>query len=329
MSCYHPLIGVPTGDLTVNGKPEYKIRSSSLSADFQLELDFNPDHIIVPCGHCLGCRLDYSRRWADRMMLELDSVNGRACFLTLTYDNLHIKWSHLDDCDNPLFGTLDKRDCQLFLKRLRKYFTDLHIRFFLAGEYGEHTLRPHYHLIVFGLAPDDFPDLLPDGKNEFGQPYFKSQKLNDIWQNGRCVIAGVNWQTCAYVARYVTKKLSGPWSIDYAVRNVIPEFSLMSRKPGIGKPYLDAHPDCLDLANINLSTPDGGLKIMIPKYFLKELELTDPERYDSIMESRKQFANDKRFLKLQKTGLSYLDALEVEEQKKLDQIKSLKRGRVE
>lgn len=329
MSCYHPLIGVPTGDLTVNGKPEYKIRSSSLSADFQLELDSNPDHIIVPCGHCLGCRLDYSRRWADRMMLELDSVNGRASFLTLTYDNDHITWNQFDEFDNPLFGTLVKRDCQLFLKRLRKYFSDLHIRFFLAGEYGEHTLRPHYHMIVFGLAPDDFPDLLPDGKNEFGQPYFKSQKLNDIWQNGRCVIAGVNWQTCAYVARYVTKKLSGPWSIDYAARNVIPEFSLMSRKPGIGKPYLDAHPDCLDLANINLSTPDGGLKIMIPKYFLKELELTDPERYDSIMESRKQFANDKRFLKLQKTGLSYLDALEVEEQKKLDSVKTLKRGRVE
>lgn len=325
MSCYRPLIGVPDG-FTSSGKVHYNIRSSALSANFQVELD-NNDHILIPCGHCIGCRLDYSRSWADRMMLELETA-GSGVFVTLTYDNEHIKWSQFDEFDNPLYGTLDKRDCQLFMKRLRKHFRNKRIRFYLGGEYGENTLRPHYHAIIFGLSLDDFSDLVPHGCNELGDNYFVSNTLTDIWSNGFSLISDVSWKTCAYVARYVTKKLSGPYSIDYAFRNVIPEFALMSRKPGLGSDYLSLNPDCLDFNSINLSTPEGGLKIRIPKYYLKKLELTDKNRYDKMIADRKKFAEDSMVLKLQKTGLSYLDYLETCENNKLDSVKVLKRSKV-
>ena len=88
MSCYSPLIGFPTGKLTVNGKPEYSIRSSKTMANLETALS-NDGAILIPCGKCIGCRLDYSRHWADRMMLELETQK-KAIFLTLTYDKNHI-----------------------------------------------------------------------------------------------------------------------------------------------------------------------------------------------------------------------------------------------
>lgn len=325
MSCFHPLIGIDTGEKTASGKVKYFIRKREDSADFQKEIDLNP-HILLPCGHCIGCRIDYSRAWADRMMLELQT-SKKAIFVTLTYDNEHAPWSQFDENGYPLYASLNKRDCQLFMKRLRERF-DCKIRFFLAGEYGPSTLRPHYHAIIFGLGIDDFHDLKSHGTNELGQCYYISDCLSSIWCNGFVLLSDVSWKTCAYVARYVTKKLNGPASIEYAERNVISEFSLMSRKPGIGKKYLDLHPECLDYENINISTADSGLKIRIPKYYYRQLQLTDPERYDKIMSERKQFAEDSMILQLQKTGLSFLDYLEVKEEKKRAQLKTLKRGAV-
>ena len=158
MSCYHPLIGIPVkGETTVNGKQKYWIRKREDSADFQKELDLN-EHILIPCGHCIGCRLDYSRSWADRMMLELETAK-KGLFITLTYNNENAHWSEFDEFGIPVYATLDKRDCQLFMKRLRKRFQNLSIRFYLAGEYGEITLRPHYHAILFGIGLCDIFDL--------------------------------------------------------------------------------------------------------------------------------------------------------------------------
>lgn len=323
MSCYHPLVGLWKGDYTDSGKKKYVIEGNVDPSD----VPFVYDPVLIPCGKCIGCRLDYSRSWADRMMLELETAK-KAIFVTLTYDNEHAPWSQFDDADFPMYATLDKRDCQLFMKRLRKHFEDRRIRFFLAGEYGPSTLRPHYHAIVFGLGLDDFPDLRMHGRNELGQQYYISDLFTKIWSCGHCLLSDVSWKTCAYVARYVTKKLNGPLSIDYAIRNVLPEFSLMSRRPGIGREYLEQHPECLDFQSINLTTPEGGLKLRIPKYYLKQLQLSNPEKYDTIMNERKECASDSMILKLQKTGLGYLDYLEVEEQKKLEAIKGLPRDAV-
>lgn len=321
MSCYHPMIGIP------QPSGSYKIVSSKDSEFFKWVRKQNPGSILVPCGRCIGCRLEYSRSWADRMMLELETA-GKAVFITLTYNNEHVPIAMLGEDDVPVSFTLWKKDFQDFMKRLRRHFDPVKLRFYASGEYGENTFRPHYHAIIFGIGLDDFNDLIPKGKNELGQIYYISKTLEDIWSNGFGMICDVSWNTCAYVSRYVTKKVYGFDGKAFEFLNVVPEFSLMSRKPGIGRQYLTEHPDCLDFESINISTDENGLKIPIPKYYLKQLRLTDQERYDKLMKKRCEYADDRMLLKLQKTGLSFLDYLEVEEQNKLRSVNSLRRDKV-
>lgn len=328
MSCYHPMIGMPTGELTEKGKKKLQLRSIENTADIQLMLEKNEGSVLIPCGHCIGCRLDYSRYWADRMMLELEDMK-KAVFLTLTYDEQNIIWSSFDDDGTPLYGTLYKKDFQDFLKRIRKYYSDhgydTKLRFYLAGEYGSKTLRPHGHCILFGVGLDDINDLVPDGQNELGQKYYRSSLYEKIWSHGRVCVADVSWETCAYVARYCTKKLTGKMKEKYEERGCIPEFSLMSRKPGIGAKYLESHPHCLDYENINISTPTGGLKISIPKYYLDKLELTDPIKFAKIKEKRMKFASDKMLLELSGTDLNMEEYLSVKESYKNSKMVALKR----
>lgn len=359
MSCYHPLIGIPSGELTENGKQKLIIRSAVYSTDPLGEARKN-NGVIIPCGHCIGCRLDYSRKWADRMMLELET-SKKGIFVTLTYDDEHLPVSEYESTGlrnitdeeyikkkglvfdgeewlKPKYGTLVKKDCQDFMKRVRKHWPDIRIRFFLSGEYGESkygTNRPHYHVILFGIGLDDIGDLVQFGRNEIGQNYYISKEMEERWPFGHVLVADVSWQTCAYVARYVVKKLNGAMNVEYAKKNRIKEFCLMSRKPGIGAEYLKENPDCLDLKEINISTPEGGRKISIPKYYLKQLISenkeenklisTDKEKYDNLMKQRCRFASDSMLLELSKTGLDYTEYLEAKEETLKNKFKALKR----
>ena len=165
MSCYHPLRGIVLGT-NENGKKNIKIIKGS---DFEFQYP-DVEYLEIPCGHCIGCLLDRSRQWADRCMLEAktqkDKYNRPSCFITLTYDDEHLKdlpynpdmYPDYDpdrDTDKLVFHSLDKIHLQNFWKRLRsrldeKY--DIKIRYFACGEYGdfEKTGRPHFHAIIFG-----------------------------------------------------------------------------------------------------------------------------------------------------------------------------------
>lgn len=336
MSCYHPYIGLPTGELTENGKKKYFIRRGSSSRDALYELRVNQDAVMIPCGQCIGCRLDYSRRWADRMMLELETQK-KGIFLTLTYNNDEAHWTKFDENGFPEFATLDKRDCQLFMKSLRQHCSrDLgidRIRFYLAGEYGDETHRPHYHAIIYGLGLSDIKDNRPIGRNFQLDQYYTSPWLEEIWSHGHILFTDVSWKTCAYVARYVTKKVSGDLEYRYQERNQVKEFALMSRKPGIGAEWLDQHPDALDFSSINLSTPQGAVKIPMPHYYLNRLTvetiegkynpLYNPEKYDIIKAERRKYAYDNTLLELSKTDLGLSEYLEKKEINKLDSMKKL------
>lgn len=321
MSCFHPLVGLWKGEVNENGKKVFKIEGN---LDPIIAKQLYPGSVTIPCGKCYGCRLDYSRRWADRMMLELETAKS-GIFLTLTYDNDHITFCHCNELGEPDFGTLVKRDVQLFMKRLRKKFSDRTIRFFCCGEYGDRTLRPHYHLILFGIGINDLGCLRSVGFNELRQEIYTSDIISNLWSNGFISVADVSWRTCAYVARYVVKKSIGDHGAINEYLNQLPEFTLMSRRPGLGSQYYDDHPDCLDYQTIYLSSSDGSLKVSIPKYYLNKLKLTDPNRYDNIIEDRKTFANDNMLAKLANTDLSYLELLEVEENEKLRRTSSLRR----
>ena len=321
MSCYHPLVGIPTGD------GRFELHGARETDFFDYLRRRDNGNILIPCGRCIGCKLDYSRMWADRMMLELDAHDGKGVFLTLTYDDDHVPIL-FDEYDNSLGMTLDKRDCQLFMKRLRKEFKDKKIRFFASGEYGPTYGRPHMHLILFGVGLDDFSPLLLRGKNEIGQPYYCSGLLGKVWTSGFSLLSGVSWETCAYVARYVVKKIGTMYLSEPDPDGFTPEFSLMSRMPGIGRPYLDAYPDCLDYKTVSVSTEDGSKEISIPKYFLESFRLTDSERYEKMKLARREYADDRMLHKLLNTDVSLFEYFEVEEQNKISSVNALKRNKL-
>lgn len=363
MACYHPLKAFPIG-LNPSGKTNYKITSYEVDhveitdsgkvvcCSTPFEPHYRPvttkrvisDFVEIPCGKCIGCRLEYSRQWANRMMLELQ-YHDSAYFVTLTYNDEHVPTSCYEGDFGDIYPslTLCKRDCQLFMKRLRKACPNDRIRFYLAGEYGSHTMRPHYHVIIFGLhLPPG--DLIEYSRSELGHKYYRSSLLERCWSKktgeydppvdcsngcyGFVLVTEVSWETCAYVSRYVTKKLTGPESNFYSMFCIEPPFTLMSRKPGIGRQYYDDHPDCFDFDYINISTDSGGRKFRPPKYYQKLFEVDEPELSAELKATRKRMAEEQKKLKLSKTDLSYLELLAVEEQKKLSRIKSLERSKI-
>lgn len=152
----------------------------------------NHPELRLPCGQCVGCRLERSRQWALRCVHEA-SLHDSNLFVTLTYDDEHL----------PEFNSLYYPDFQKFMKRLRKKFSRENIRFYMCGEYGETTLRPHYHVILFNF---DLPDRRLYRRSHSGDHLFTSEILTKIWGKGFCPFGNVTFQSAAYTARYIMKK---------------------------------------------------------------------------------------------------------------------------
>lgn len=342
MTCYHPLRRFEIGTNKLTGKSIGKVVPYDVkylefkngSYEFHDgEIPEKNDHIIknsvlIPCGNCIGCRLDYSRQWADRMMLEAQNHDNN-CFVTLTYNDDFLPFNSTGTVINDGngvsidydFPTLQKRDLQLFLKRLRiklKREKDISIRFYAAGEYGSNTHRPHYHLIIFGWFPDDA--IYFQQRNGF--VYYTSKTLEDCWSVGKktklpigfSLVTNVSWETCAYVARYVTKKHKGKDKDFYLINHIEPEFSTMSRKPGIAYDfYLEHKDDFFRYDCVNIQLPSTGKKIHTPAYFnrlfdIEEFSLDGITAADRKL--KRQFNADKRIENLLKnTQLSYMDYL--------------------
>ncbi len=231
-------------------------------------------HIQIPCGQCIGCRLEYSRQWAVRGYHE-SQLYDQNCFITLTYD----------DDNLPSDGSLCRAHPTNFLKRFRKKISPIKIRYLQCGEYGDQFGRPHYHAIIFGY---DFADKIP-----YDDKLYTSQILDDLWTHGECKIGAVTFDSIAYVARYILKKITGPLAAHHyetfdpdtgEISQRQPEFVTMSRRPGIGKPWLekyqtDVYPN--DYVIIN------GLKTRPPKYYDLQYEQINPDEYDFIKLDRK------------------------------------------
>lgn len=289
------------------------------------------EFIEIPCGKCWQCRLAYSRNWANRLMMELED-HDEAWFLTLTYDNDHVPRSYYAD---PETGeakeslTLDKRDWVLFMKRLRKEYDAKKIRFFASGEYGSSTARPHYHAIVYDLHFDE--NELKFFKKSDGFKLWRSERLDKVWSKGFAVVAEVSWDSCAYVARYVMKKVNGDMAAFYDKFGLEPEFCLMSRKPGIAREYFERNRDRIyEYDKVNLSTPKKGISMKPPKYFDQLFDQIDHERMTELKEQRKIAAERIKAIELAKTDLDYIDYLAAKEREAIqNQLTLLKRGRTE
>lgn len=271
MTCYHPLKGW-RGKKNEEGRRP--IVFSRPPASLSLEPNFS-----VPCGQCVGCRLAYSRMWAIRCVHEA-SLHADNCFITLTYNDDNLTWCTLKD--GSCVGTLVKRDVQLFVKRLRKKFP-VRIRFFCCGEYGELLTRPHYHLILFGF---NFPDRI-FWKCTNGVNLYRSKFLESLWTYGYSSVGDVTFESAAYVARYCLKKRNGLMKAMH-YRNLVPEFSLMSRKPGIARDWFEKFEG--DVFPHDFIVIRDGIKCKPPRYYDKIYDLTNPEGMDIVRETRMKSA---------------------------------------
>ena len=330
MACYHPLKAFQIG-FHPSGKPKYKICSydvqcvyvSSDGSSFGSPVvHYNPlykcivDYIEIPCGKCIGCRLQQSREWATRIMLESQD-HDENWFVTLTYDDDHIPVidfaKSVDEdtgelLDTGTLQTLCKRDLQLFNKRLRKHFKDDKIRFFACGEYGENTARPHYHVIYFDLH---IKDLKFFKMSRLGDKYYISDTLTRLWGKGHVLLAQLTWESAAYVARYVTKKFSGDlakyWYDDIGLTA---PFTVMSRRPGIASNYFDYNAsDLLKFDGGVISTKTGAKIYPNPRYFKRKLDFLFPEEYGNIKVQKMQNARLKTELLKNSLDIDYQDYL--------------------
>lgn len=210
------------------------------------------------CGQCLPCRINRSRQWARRQLLE-SLCHDDNTFATLTYDDEHL----------PAGGELVPRDLQLWLKRFRKGHGGK-LRFYGVGEYGEKTGRPHYHLSLFGVH---WSSVVPRPSLSRGEEHWGRCAT---WPNGTVHVAPFNEVTAAYVCGYVVKKMTAV--DDPRLDGKHPEFGRMSRNPGVGapamallaralEPHLEAGSDVPSQIRI------GGKLVSMPRYLLERLRL--------------------------------------------------------
>lgn len=258
MPCYSPLRAW-RGTRQASGKRSVVFNERDAAIPGKLEL---------PCGQCIGCRLERSRQWAMRCLHESE-LYLENCFITLTYDEAHL----------PKDGSLDVRDFQLFMKRLRKAYPNRRIRFFHCGEYGEKFGRPHYHACLFNF---DFKDkVLYNIRN--GNKLYVSSELNDLWGHGNCMIGDVTFESAAYVARYIMKKVLGDNSdAHYGGRK--PEYTTMSRNKGIGYAWFEKfQTDVFPRDEVIVR----GVKVKPPRYYFGVYETLNKASAETIKELRR------------------------------------------
>lgn len=261
-------------------------------------------YTTVPCGKCRECKMDYAKQWANRMVLEAQDW-PRNLFFTATYNNDNLPFNVSSG-----LPTLNKRDVQLFMKRLRKEFEPRKIRFYFAGEYGSRTHRPHYHAILFNLGLEDFPDRRIHSYNELKQSLYYSPKLEKLWGHGFILMSDVTWKTCNYVARYVDKK---------AAREEVPmtdgefdwepEFSLSSRRPGIGMRKAE---ELLSSGCYSFPVTDGAetFEFSLPSSILKRFRELGFDKSLEMSYNKAKVSRAKLISELDQTGLRYNELLE-------------------
>lgn len=285
MPCYHPIKGW---------------RSRYVNPDtgkrpivFDVKQGYSDLPVTVPCGQCIGCRLEYSRQWAIRCVHEA-MMHDRSSFITLTYADEHL----------PIDRCVSVEILQKFFKRFRKDIAPIRIRFFACGEYGDERQRPHYHACIFGY---DFPDKIHVGFNKRGDELFSSPLLTKSWPYGMNWIGQVTFESCAYVARYMLKKQKGIKNEFYEVvdQNTgeiefrTNQFATMSRGSGKdkdkGTPYyngLGAH--WYEMYGESDTKKDfitlRGMKMKLPKFYDMLNERNNPLAFEEVKVERKKNA---------------------------------------
>lgn len=320
MPCYHPLSAfrLTHGHLDFykgSGKKARLVRVNSLDKIvFKIPAGFGKLYTPqpLPCGRCVGCRSVRSREWAIRCDHEA-SLHDRNCFVTLTFDDYHL----------PSNQSLDKSVIPAFMKRLRKKFVpkcpipkvpkdDPHyadvrkrrkewlfkhgIRAYYCGEYGDKHGRPHYHILLFNF---DFDDRRFHKQEKNGSIVYTSKALDRLWWDkelkckiGHAVVGNVTFNSAAYVAGYIMKKITGDMAYDHyetydletgEVIHRLPEFGEMSRNPGIARVWFDKFKDDVYPRDFVVVK---GKKMPPPKYYDALFKAFNESGYEDIKAER-------------------------------------------
>lgn len=263
MACYHPIQAYQPdsgGSLIFAPRPHHR-------------------ELTIPCGQCIGCRLERSRQWAIRCVHE-SQLHDSNVFITLTYSDDHL----------PHPPSLNYRHYQLFMKRLRKIKPG--VRFFMCGEYGSETSRPHYHACLFNCF---FEDREFVSKRPIGSIY-RSSTLEALWPHGFSSIGDLTFESAAYVARYCCKKVTGPSADEHYTRfdpytgeiyTLTPEFGRMSLKPGIGALWYERYSSDVFPHD---SVVVRGCEMKPPRYYDNFLKSSPSLEFDEIQFLRYQRA---------------------------------------
>lgn len=304
MACYSPNVAIK-GDYKDNGKREliWRYRSGG-------------EKLFLPCGKCIGCKLSYAKGWAIRCMHEA-SLYDQNSFVTLTFDNEHL----------PKDGNLDVRTFQDFIRRLRKTGRK-NVRYFHAGEYGGNFGRPHYHAILFNVG---FEDKELKFTTDAGSNMYVSKELQSLWPYGLHSIGDVTYASAAYVARYCVKKATEIFKTEiirdedtgkrYWINKKtgemkVPEYTTMSRRPGIGSAWYDKYKGDIFPGDYVIVE---GRKEKVPRFYENKLDKEDPDLLESLKLERANRVSVEE---------STLDRLIVKEEVQLAKNKIYKRSEI-
>lgn len=260
--CYYPV-------------PAYRTAAGVSFA--QLARDDHFGSIDLPCGQCIGCRIRRAQDWTLRITHEQKFYKASS-FLTLTYD----------DAALPPHGSLRYSDFQRFIRRVRKSLGP--VRFYMCGEYGSLTFRPHYHACLFGQSFAS--DRVRAGSSDSGEATFASAVLSRLWPHGLCTVQDLTPASAAYCARYVTEKLTGDAGkalyrfvdSDGESHAITPPFNRMSLRPGIGARWLARYAS--DVTTSDVVITGRGSRARPPRYYDKLRKRADQAELEAAQFSR-------------------------------------------
>jgi len=238
----------------------------------------------LSCGQCAWCRWVKTGQWAIRCTHEAEQYKQN-CFIDLTYR----------PADLPKNASLVKKDAQEFIKNIRNQNRGKTIRYFLAGEYGTATAknnwvaRPHYHILLFG---HDFTDKKRHKKSQLGHTLYRSAMLEKAWTKGYSDVGELNVDTARYAAGYIRKKINGDRAAEHYGER-IPEFAIMSLKPGLGFDWYEKNKQWLFKPNEDLIR-HAGKSYSVPRYYEKLYEAENPEGYEILKEARRNRTPEQR-----------------------------------
>ena len=207
------------------------------------------DSLQLPCGNCLGCRIDKLTLWTARCNYE--QIKGANAFVTFTYDDYHLPYN-----DGSLFPTLKQEHFHKYMDNIRHKIKSMPIlppycrkdfSYFASGEYGDTFNRPHYHVLFFGLD------------------FMAFKKLFDTtWKNGFIKSLPLTSGGVRYVVDYFTKNLVTGEKAEKEYDNKGIERPFKSSSRGLGSELFYTHRDEIRNGDV---LKIGSRIIPVPSYY--------------------------------------------------------------